>query len=117
MTPVQENRSGGWAKLPVSLRAIVTGIVIALIPANVWPPLLLSIGVPAAATIEIVFLGLYLWWAGGGGPPARTHGTRAVAFRSGPLSSRQSCCCSVSCPFRLRGSGMAMICHSFLHCL
>jgi len=89
MTPVQENRSGGWAKLPVSLRAIVTGIVIALIPANVWPPLLLSIGVPAAATIEIVFLGLYLWWAGGGGPPARTHGTRAVAFRSGPLSSMQ----------------------------
>ena len=80
---------GGWAKLPVSLRAIVTGIVIALIPANVWPPLLLSLGVPAAATIEVVFLVLYLWWASGSGPPARTRGTRAFAFRSGPLSPAQ----------------------------
>src|SRR5438874_11262601 len=87
--PTQENQMGGWAKLPVSLRAIVTGIVIALIPANVWPPLLLSLGVPAAATIEVVFLVLYLWWASGSGPPARTRGTRAFAFRSGPLSPAQ----------------------------
>ena len=85
----QENQTGGWAKLPVSLRAIVAGIVIALIPANVWPPLLLSLGVPAAATIEVVFLVLYLWWASGSGPPVRTRGTRAFAFRSGPLSPAQ----------------------------
>src|SRR5947209_16431951 len=87
--PAQENKTVGWAKWPVSLRAIVTGIVIALIPANVWPPLLLSLGVPAAATIELVFLVLYLWWASGSGPPARTRGTRAFAFRSGPLSPAQ----------------------------
>src|SRR5947209_9381919 len=85
----QENETGGWAKLPVSLRAIVAGIVIALIPANVWPPLLLNLGVPLAATIEAVFLGLYVWWASGGGPPARTHGIRAVAFRRGALSRAQ----------------------------
>src|SRR3984893_6033357 len=85
----QENRRSGWARLPVSLRAVITGIVIALIPANVWPPLLSSLGVPLAATIEIVFLGLYLWWANGGGPPERTNAARGVAFRSGRLSPGQ----------------------------
>jgi membrane protease YdiL (CAAX protease family) len=85
----QENRRSGWATWPVSLRAVITGIVIALIPANVWPPLLSSLGVSLAATIEIVFLGLYLWWASGGGPPERTHAARGVAFRSGPLSPGQ----------------------------
>src|SRR5438270_3639889 len=87
--PAQENKTVGWAKLPVSLRAIVTGIVIALIPANVWPPLLLSLGVPAAATIEIAFLVPYPWWASGNGPSERTRRTRAFAFRSGPLSPAQ----------------------------
>jgi membrane protease YdiL (CAAX protease family) len=89
MMTAQENRPSRWARLPVSLRAVITGIVIALIPANVWPPLLFSIGVPLAATIEVVFLGLYVWWASGGGPPERTHAARAVAFRSSPLSAGQ----------------------------
>jgi membrane protease YdiL (CAAX protease family) len=85
----QENQPDRWTKLPVSLRAVITGLVIALIPANVWPPLLLSLGVPLAATLELIFLGLYIWWASGGGPPARTHSARAIAFRSSPLSPGQ----------------------------
>jgi len=85
----QENRRNRWATLPVSLRAIITGIVIALIPANVWPALLLSLGVPVAATVEVIFLGLYVWWASGGGPPQRTCAARGLAFRSGPLSPWQ----------------------------
>jgi membrane protease YdiL (CAAX protease family) len=85
----QENRRNRWATLPVSLRAVITGILIALIPANVWPPLLLSLGVPLAATIEVVFLGLYVWWASGGGAPERTRAARGLAFRSGPLSPGQ----------------------------
>ena len=85
----QENQPGRWTKLPVSLRAVITGLVIALIPANVWPPLLLSLGVPLAATIEVVFLAFYFWWASGGGPPARAHSGRAIAFRSSRLSPRQ----------------------------
>ena len=85
----QENQRNRWATLPVSLRAVITGILIALIPANVWPPLLLSLGVPLAATIEVVFLGLYVWWASGGGPPERTRAARGVAFRRGALSPAQ----------------------------
>ena len=82
----QENQPGRWTKLPVSLRAVITGLVIALIPANVWPPLLVRMGVPLAATLELIFLGLYVWWASGGGPPTRTHSARAIAFRSSRLS-------------------------------
>jgi membrane protease YdiL (CAAX protease family) len=85
----QENLRSRWATLPVSLRAIITGVLIAFIAANVWPPLLLSLGVPLAATVEVAFLGLYIWWASGGGPPHRTHAARSVAFRSGALSAAQ----------------------------
>ena len=81
--------SSRWAKLPISLRAIVSGIVIALVPANVWPLLLLNLGVPLAAIIEVIFLGLYLWWASGGGPPRTVQATRVTAFRRGTLSPTQ----------------------------
>ena len=73
----------------VSLRAIIIGLVIALLPANVWPLLLLRAGVPLAAIIEIAFLGLYVWWASGGGLPRRTQAARSLAFRSGVLSPAQ----------------------------
>src|SRR5215472_16617632 len=73
----------------VSLRAIIIGLVIALLPANVWPPLLLRAGVPLAAIIEIAFLGLYVWWASGGGLPRRTQAARSLAFRSRVLSPAQ----------------------------
>jgi membrane protease YdiL (CAAX protease family) len=85
----QDTQRSLWARLPVSLRAVITGLLIALIPANVWPPLLLSLGVPVAATVELVFLGLYFWWASGGGPPQGTREARGVAFRSGALSPAQ----------------------------
>ena len=75
-----------WSKLPVSLRAILSGLLVALVAANVWPILLLSLSVPVAAVVEMVFLGLYLWWASGGGPPRRTRDSRQNAFRCGPLS-------------------------------
>lgn len=81
--------SSRWAALPVSLRAILTGLLVALVAANVWPPLLLGLGVPLAATVEVGFLGLYVWWARGGGPPQRTRAARGVAFRSGRLSPGQ----------------------------
>jgi membrane protease YdiL (CAAX protease family) len=78
-----------WARLPVSIRAVVTGLVIGLVPANVWPPLLLNLGVPVAAPIETGFLALYLWWAGGGGPPLDSKATRRAAFRSRTLTPMQ----------------------------
>jgi membrane protease YdiL (CAAX protease family) len=78
-----------WAQLPVSFRAVVTGLLIGLAPANVWPPLLLNLGVPIAATTEAVFLALYLWWASGGGPPITSRRVRREAFRRRALTSTQ----------------------------
>jgi membrane protease YdiL (CAAX protease family) len=85
----QEGVPSRWAKLPSSLLAIVSGLLIALVPANVWPLLLLNLGVPLATIIESIFLGLYLWWARGGGPPGAMKATRATAFRRGTLSPTQ----------------------------
>jgi membrane protease YdiL (CAAX protease family) len=78
-----------WTKLPVSIRAILAGILIALVAANVWPLLLLKLGVPLATTVEAIFLALYVWWAAGGGPPRAARAARAEAFRRGRLSPRQ----------------------------
>jgi membrane protease YdiL (CAAX protease family) len=75
-----------WSKLPVSLRAILSGLLIALVAANVWPILLLSLSVPVAALVEVIFLAGYVWWTSGGGPPSRTRDSRRKAFRYGPLS-------------------------------
>jgi len=68
--------------MPIALGAIVCGIVIALVPANLWPLLLLNLDTRLAAILEIVFLAAYLWWASGGGPPRSWQPARASAFRS-----------------------------------
>ena len=81
--------SGPWAKLPISLRAIVAGLLIALPAANVWPLLLLKLGTPFAAIAEAMFLALYIWWAAGQGPPRASQISRANAFRRGALSAGQ----------------------------
>jgi membrane protease YdiL (CAAX protease family) len=81
--------SGLWLKLPVSLRAILAGLLIALPAANVWPLLLVNLGAPLAAIAEAMLLALYIWWAAGGGPPRAAQTSRATAFRRGTLSSAQ----------------------------
>jgi membrane protease YdiL (CAAX protease family) len=84
---MESGSPGFWSRLPVSLRAIVSGLLIALVAANVWPVLLVSLGVPLATISEAVFLSLYIWWATGGGPPRKTQDSRAFAFRRRALSS------------------------------
>jgi membrane protease YdiL (CAAX protease family) len=85
----QESAASWWTKLPVALRAIISGLLIAMVAANVWPLLLVTLGVPLAAIAEAIFLGAYVWWASGGGPPRRTQALRATAFRRGKLSPSQ----------------------------
>jgi membrane protease YdiL (CAAX protease family) len=75
-----------WTKLPISLRAIVSGLFLAVISLNVWPVLLAILPMPLAAFAEAAFLLSFLWWAGGGGPPQSTKSNRAASFRSGKLS-------------------------------
>jgi membrane protease YdiL (CAAX protease family) len=81
--------SGTWAKLPISLRAILAGLLIALPAANVWPLLVLNLGALFASIAEAMFLALYIWWAAGGGPPRASQTSRATAFRRGTLSAAQ----------------------------
>ncbi len=85
----QDRAPGRWANLPVSLRAVISGLLITLAAVNVWPLLLLNLGVPLAAFAEAIFLGLFLWWTGGGGPSRTTQAARATAFRRGRLSPTQ----------------------------
>jgi membrane protease YdiL (CAAX protease family) len=83
------NRPRGRERFPLAARAIITGVAIALVAGNVWPLLLVRLGVPIAATAEIIFLAFYLWWASGGGPPLTTQAARGIAFRGGHLSPAQ----------------------------
>jgi hypothetical protein len=50
------NRHSGWQRLPLAARAIITGLAIALVAANVWPALLDCLGVPIAAAAEMIFV-------------------------------------------------------------
>jgi membrane protease YdiL (CAAX protease family) len=75
-----------WAKLPILLRAIVSGLFLAVIALNVWPLLLAILPMPLAAFAEAAFLLGFLWWASGGNPPPSTKSDRAASFRSGKLS-------------------------------
>ncbi|HEY4113683.1 MAG TPA: type II CAAX endopeptidase family protein [Rhizomicrobium sp.] len=84
MSEIAVRREGGW--VPVSLRAIVTGLVVGMVAANVWPLLLLRLGMPLAAALEALFLILYVLWAAGGGPPRAWQAARADAFRVRRLS-------------------------------
>lgn len=73
------------------VRAIIGGLLIGMIPANVWLVLLviLKLPVPEATAIEIAFLAVYIWWARGGGPPVRFKATRMDYFRVRSLSGAQ----------------------------
>jgi membrane protease YdiL (CAAX protease family) len=76
-------------RVPVIVGAVIGGLAIGLIAANIWPVALISLGMPIAAFVEIAFLALYVWWAAGGGPPRSLKAVRADCFRVGPLSSTQ----------------------------
>jgi len=76
-------------KHPLWLRAIISGLLIGLIAANVWLLLLMSLGTPRAAIAEAIFLAAYLWWAAGGGPPRAWQAARAASFRGVRLSPAQ----------------------------
>jgi membrane protease YdiL (CAAX protease family) len=76
-------------RMPLIVRAVVTGILIGLVAANVWPFLLLSLGAPIASVVEIAFLAVYVWWAAGGGWPHSLSAVRKANFRATQLSAQQ----------------------------
>jgi len=95
----QDRAPGLWAKLPMLFRAIISGVVVALVAANVWPLLLLTLSVPVAAIAEAIFLALFLWWTAGEGPPRTTQAVRANSFRRGTLPPIQWCWSVVAAVF------------------
>src|SRR5271157_2744181 len=88
-TKVVDLAPSRWAKLPISLRAVISGLLLTIAAINIWPLLLFNLGVPLAVLAEAIFLGVFLWWTAGGGPPRSTEGARAKAFRRGKLSFKQ----------------------------
>lgn len=87
----EESQGSWWCRVPVIVRAIINGLLIGMIPANVWLVLLVILKLPVqeATAIEIAFLGIYVWWARGGGPPARLRAARMDYFRARSLSGTQ----------------------------
>jgi membrane protease YdiL (CAAX protease family) len=76
--------NGPWARLPLTARAIISGLAVGLVGANVWSVLVVALGpTVVTALAEIAFLILYIAWAGGKGWPVSTQAARAVAFRAG----------------------------------
>jgi len=78
-----------WNRVPVIIRAVITGILVGLTAANLWPLLLVKLGAPVASAAEVVFLAAYMWWASGGGPPARLRAVRLDYFRATRLTAAQ----------------------------
>src|SRR5438477_10049477 len=78
-----------WTKLPNTVRAILSGFLIAAAAANVWLLLLLNLGVQLAAVIEAIFLALCVWWACGETPPEATQADRANSLRRAKFTFRQ----------------------------
>lgn len=77
------------SRVPVVISAPLVGLAIGLVAANIWPALLLSLGVPLATVGELLFLAVYVYWAAGGGPPQSLRTARADSFRLRSLSSSQ----------------------------
>jgi membrane protease YdiL (CAAX protease family) len=85
----EEKTESLWGRMPVIIRAVIGGLLIGMIAANIWPILLVTLGTQVGAGAEVGFLALYIWWAAGGGPPARLKALRADYFRLRSLPSAQ----------------------------
>ena len=84
----KELQSGVWSRIPVIFRAIIVGLLIGMIPANVWF-VFLKLKMPLGAVAEVLFLAIYVYWARGGGPPKSWKAMRAENFRVRSLSGAQ----------------------------
>lgn len=81
MSNAVQSSTGLRSRATVVSGAVLLGIVIGMAAANVWLVLLLNLRVPAALAAEILFLGVYVYWVSGGGPPRQWRAFRAECFR------------------------------------
>jgi len=87
VTPHSAPRAGG--NIRTVLLSILFGLLVGMIAANIWPIFLRGLSTPLAAVAELLFLGAYIWWAAGGGPPRAWATARANAFRNIRLTPAQ----------------------------
>ncbi len=69
-----------WNRIPVVVRAVVVGILVGLVAANIWPVFLYKLGMPAAAGAEALFLLVFVWWVRGRRPAALVEGRARGEF-------------------------------------
>ncbi|HEX4182299.1 MAG TPA: type II CAAX endopeptidase family protein [Caulobacteraceae bacterium] len=88
-------RDGAWAKdrlnpMLLFIYAVVGGLLVGMIAANLWPVLLVvaRLSAPTASLVEVAFLAVYVWWFSGAAPgPWRAQ--RLDFGRSGPITGAQ----------------------------
>ena len=83
-----------WQRLPVIVRAVITGLLVCLPAANVITVLAIGLGssptrLVLVALLETTFLTAYLGWTRGGGPPRSLKAGRVFASRAGTFSAQQ----------------------------
>ena len=102
---MSEADGGVLSRIPVIVRAIVGGLLVGMIPANVWLVLLVILKLPVlqAVAAELVFLVIYVWWARGGGPPASFREKRRDYFRVRSLSGARNVRLAQVCAHFLSG--------------
>lgn len=81
-----------WTRLPLPLRAVVTGLVVTLVPTLVWAALAVTNmratpRVPWAAPVMAGLLWLYWRYLRGEGPPRRLAALRKERLRAGRLDA------------------------------
>ena len=80
-----------WRRLPLPVRAIITGIIVTGVPTTIWSVLAgtnlrLDPAIPWSAPAMVVVLWLYWRYAGGDGPPRRLAELRRERLRAVPVA-------------------------------
>jgi membrane protease YdiL (CAAX protease family) len=81
--------SGAWEKVPVLIRAVVVGAVVAMVGVNLWSLSLLALGYRWGLAAAAVLLVAFVFYCSGHGWPRSTQGARRAAFRATRLTAAQ----------------------------
>ena len=79
-----------WARLSISVRAIVSGLAVAIVGVQLWALMVVSIGMSwALIPPTLMMLALFLFWTSGRAWPDKTSVARTVVFRPITLTRSQ----------------------------
>ena len=89
MTSIEHSNPivSGWLRIPIFIRAIMTGLLVSSVGIAVWSFFLLIVPAPWCVIPMIIALWAYLKWFGGGWGSEKSRETRKKLFRTGNLGS------------------------------